>query len=323
MAGRDLTACREGGARKRAISPYEIIDISVGCRIEAYLTVFRQLKLPNARQLGKFRPMDLNDALSRYRADRFTDDDVVRCAGLSKRAYRELIKVGAVRTVTQGRGPGRVRLCDATTFKRAAVIAAINSAGLSLPMAGRIAYLLPFEELLFAVWDPFTILFMHDTPLNSESGLPRRRPAPKTDWFDADKRAEGDPANDCFVEIYDGRFVEANYRIQGEPDLRFIYGDLRDEATTLVVWLPFHEPRPVFDSKVRRFVDSFTAKWEPPSAWSDRLDRDFLAYKYENHDAEDDPLRVTAKATARSPVFKSTINITLAIRKALRRYLGL
>lgn len=44
--------------------------------------------------------MDLNDALSRYRADRFTDDDVVRCAGLSKRAYRELIKVGAVRTVT-------------------------------------------------------------------------------------------------------------------------------------------------------------------------------------------------------------------------------
>ena len=56
-----------------------------------------------------------------------------------------------------------------------------------------------------------------------------------------------------------------------------------------------------------------------PTDWN----REFLNYRYENHEAEDDPLRVTAEATARSPLFKSTINVTLAIRKALRRYLGI
>jgi hypothetical protein len=269
------------------------------------------------------RRMDFDDALRRYRADRFTDDDVVRCTGLTQRAYRELIKVGAIRTVTDRRGPGRVRLCDTTTFKRAAVITAVNAAGFSLPMAGRIAYFVPFEELLFAVWDPNTILFMHHTPLDSGNGLPRRWPVPKADWFDADKPAEADLANDWFIEIYDGRFAGAVYRIPGEPDLKFIYGDLRDQGTTFVTWLPFHQQRPEFDSRQKEFVDTFTAKWNQPHAWSNRLDRKFLNYRYENHDATDDPLRVTAEATARSPLFKSTINVTLAIRKALRRYLGI
>jgi len=267
--------------------------------------------------------MDFDDALRRYRADRFTDDDVTRCTGLTVRAWRELIKIGAVRTVTDQRGPGRVRLCDATTFKRAAVIAAINAAGFNLPTAGRTAYFVPFEELVFAVWDPNTILFMHDTSLDSASGLPRRWPVPKADWFDADKPAEADPANDWLVEIYDGRFVGAVYGIPGEPTLKFIYGDLRNEGTTFVAWLPYHQQRPVFDELQKTFVETFTAKWNQPHAWSSRLDQKFLNYRYENHDAEDDPLRLTAEATARSPVFKSTINITLAIRKALRRYLGL
>jgi hypothetical protein len=264
--------------------------------------------------------MDVNDALRRYRADRFTDDDVERCTGLSKRAYRELIKVGAARTVTERRGPGRVRLCDASTFKRAAVIAAINSVGFSLPTAGRIAYFLPFEELLFAVWDPITTLFMHGAEVDPETGLPPRWKTPKADWFN-DKPAEADHA-DWFIEIYDGRFVGAIYRIPGEPDLKFIYGDLRNEGTTFVTWLPFHQQRPVFDSRLKEFVETFTTKWNEPHAWSNRLDREFLNYKYENHEAEDDPLRMTAEAVARGPVFKSTINLTLAIRKALRRYLG-
>jgi hypothetical protein len=54
--------------------------------------------------------MSLDDALRRYRKDRFTDLDVTRCTGLSVRAWRELIKLRAVRTVTEDRGRGRVRL---------------------------------------------------------------------------------------------------------------------------------------------------------------------------------------------------------------------
>jgi hypothetical protein len=266
--------------------------------------------------------MDLDDALRRYRKDRFTDDDVTRCTGLSVRAFRELIKVGAIRTVTERRGPGQVRLCDAITFKRAAVIAALNAAGCSLATAGRIAYLLPFEELLFAVWDPFTVLFRHGADDDPETGLPPRLKTPKADWFDPDKPAKADPANDWLIEIYEGRFIGAVYKVPGKPDENFLYADLRDEGTTLVTWLPFDQQRPVFDSSLKGFVDTFTAKWNQPSAWSNRVNPNFLAYKYENHEAEDDPLRITAEATASSPLFKSTINITLAVRKALRRYLG-
>ena len=288
------------------------------------MTVFRQESCRTRVNLVKSRPtMDLDDALRRYRADRFTDDDVVRCTGLSKRAYRELIKVGAIRTVTERRGPGRVRLCDASTFKRVAVIAAINCVGLSLPMAGRIAYFLPFEELLFAVWDPITTLLMHGAEVDLETGLPPRWKTPKADWFDPDKPAQADPANDWLLEIYEARFVGAVYNIPGEPGGDpFIYADLRDEGTTFVTWLPFHQQRPVFDTKQKEFVNSFAAKWEQPHAFSDRLGRQFLNYRYENHETEGDPLRRSAEAIARSPLFKSTINVTLAIRKALRRYLA-
>ena len=74
------------------------------------------------------------------------------------RALRELIKIGAIRTVTERRGPGRVRLCDATVFKRAAVIAALNQAGFSLPVSGHIAFSLPFHTVLYEICDPCRIL---------------------------------------------------------------------------------------------------------------------------------------------------------------------
>jgi len=69
--------------------------------------------------------------------------------------------------------------------------------------------------------------------------------------------------------------------------------------------------------------DSFIAKWQDPLTWADRLDPSFLDYKYEDHNAEDDWLAITAEATIHNPIFKTTINVTLAIRKALHRYLGI
>jgi hypothetical protein len=136
--------------------------------------------------------VDLNPALRAYQENRFTDDDIVGCTGLTTRALRELLKVGAVRSITERRGPGLVRLFDTTTLKRAAIIAALHGAGFSLATAGRIAYFVPFEELLFAVCDPFTVLFMHGTPLNPETGLPRPWPEPRANWFGPNRAAEDD-----------------------------------------------------------------------------------------------------------------------------------
>jgi hypothetical protein len=267
--------------------------------------------------------MNLNSALRAYRENKFTDDDIVAGTGLTTRALRELLKVGAVRSITERRGPGLARVFDATTFKRAAIIAALNAAGFSLATAGRIAYFLPFEELLFALCDPITIFFMHGTPINPDTGLPRPLPKPRANWFDPDRPAEADLQNDWFLEIYDRRFIGALYKIPGRADQRFLYADLRDDGTKLVLWLPFHETRPVFNLALKQFVDTFAAKWAQADAWSDRLPSKFLDYHFEDHSADDDPLRLRAEAMARDATFTITINLTSAVRKAVRRYLRL
>ena len=272
--------------------------------------------------------MDLDDALRRYRQDRFTDDDITRCTGLSVRAWRELIKIGAVRTVAVSRGPGRVRLCDATTFKRAAVIAAINAAGCSLAIAGRIAYFLPFHAVLYEICDPCAILFQSSADVDPETGLRRRFEYPKTDWFDPNKPAKADPETDWLVEICEARFVGVKYAAKDQPT---IFGDLREEATRFVAWFPHNARAQFIGSAIAELAKQrlpsgdglvdFVAEWEDPTLWSKDLRR--LGYEYENHDTDHDPLRLAAEATASSPVYKTTINVTLAIRRALRRYLGI
>ena len=64
-------------------------------------------------------------------------------------------------------------------------------------------------------------------------------------------------------------------------------------------------------------------KWEDPRSQANRIDPKFLNYRYERHDGETDPLMREARAAAQRPVFRTSINISLAIRLALRRYLGL
>jgi hypothetical protein len=272
--------------------------------------------------------MDLDDALRRYGQNCFTDDDVSRGTGLSVRAWRELIKVGAVRTVTERRGPGRVRLCEANVFKRAAVIAALNRTGLSLAVSGRIAYFVPFHTVLYEICDPGRILFQTSTDVDPETGLRPRVKQPRVNWFDANTPAEADPQTDWLIDVYENRFVGVRYRAEDEPAM---FGDLRRERTSFVAWLPLHPRAHFMRSAIaelakerlpssNRFVD-FVVEWEDPTKGSKELGR--LGYGFEKHDTNDDPLRMAAEAAVRSPVVATTINITLAIRKALRRYLGI
>jgi hypothetical protein len=253
--------------------------------------------------------------------------NVTRCTGLSVRAWRELIKIGAVRTVTVSRGPGRIRLCDATTFKRAAVIAAVNQSGFSLPVSGHIAYSLPFHSILYEICDPSRLL-QSSTDVDAQTGLPRRVKHPKADWFDPDKPAKADPKADWLIEICEARFVGVKYTAKDQPT---IFGDLREEATRFVAWFPHNARAQFIGSAIAELAKQrlpsgdglvdFVAKWEDPTLWSKDLRR--LGYEYENHDTDHDPLRLAAEATASSPVYKTTINVSLAIRRALRRYLGI
>jgi hypothetical protein len=271
-----------------------------------------------------FAMADIEEALRRYREDRFTDADVTRCTGLSVRALRELIKVRAIRTQTEGRGPGRVRVCEATALKRAAVISALNQAGLNLAVAGRIAYFLPFHTLLYTVCDPLTILLQWSDN-DSRNGLPRLVQQPIVDWFDPEKPATADLAMDWLIEIYDGKYVAAIYNSNHEPT---IFGDLRRDGARFVAWFPFLRRNQITGGALgeiarklmpeRRFTE-FVADWEEPTKWRKELKS--LNYEYEKHDTHTDLLCIEAEAAARSPLFKTTINITLAVRRTLRRYL--
>ena len=201
----------------------------------------------------------------------------------TERAWRELIKLQAVRTNTEKRGRGRVRICDTTTFKRAALIAVLNQSGFSLAVAGRTAYLLPFDDMLYDVCDPNFILFDPTGDVDPQTGLLPRRQTPFADWFDPDKPAITDPDRDWLIEIYDGRFVADIIHGGAEPVL---YGELRDEATQFVAWFPFHQYIS-FGNEEARF-----AKWQVN--WANKINLRFLNYKYERHDAIDDPLRIAA-----------------------------
>jgi predicted phage terminase large subunit-like protein len=198
-----------------------------------------------------------------------------------------------------------------------------------LPVSGRIAYLLPFDTLLYATLDPCTIppsgrgrcgshFRASTTTRTAEGRLVRPRTAPKPD-----------PENDWLIEIYEGRFVGIILGAK-DKDVPLIYGDLRSEGTRFVSWFPFHQQNQ-FSGATEEIAPALlhykaggsVAKWEHPFRWSDRLDPDFLDYQYEDHGGEDDPLGAAGEGHCPQPVFKTTVNVALAVRKALRRYLGI
>ncbi|MBR0938864.1 hypothetical protein [Bradyrhizobium jicamae] len=259
---------------------------------------------------------DFDEALQRYRRGVFTDADVTACAGLSGRSIRQLLKVGAVQTVSGERGAGHIRKFDSKTLKRLVLVSALNRAGLSLTLAGQMAYLLPDDDHLYEQCDPINVLFDTTQRVDPRSGLPPRLAKPRFDWFDPDKPGTTDPENDRRLAIYDGRFV-ALLQPGREP---LIYGDLRKGGTEFVSWWPFRS----HTSAIFLSTDADVGpKWEDPLIPANRINPRFLNYREERHDGDDDPLMLAARAAAERPVFTTNINLSLALRLALRCYLGL
>jgi hypothetical protein len=272
---------------------------------------------------------DFDVALRRYRGNRFVDRDITRCTGMSLRAWREAIKRKAVRTVQSGRGRGRVRVCDATNLKRAAVISALNQTGLSLDVAGQIALFVPFHTLLYTICDPLVILCQRSAEIDPRTGLPPRMERPVVNWFDLLTPASADAETDWAIEIFENRFVGVRY----DSEAVIIFGDLRQQARCFVAWLPFPRRDQFANSAISRIAQSlvsndllgYVAENEDPTRWTKKTINDLhrSGYRLEHHGDQFDSLRVAAAAAVRSPVFQTTINISLAIRKALRRYLGI
>jgi hypothetical protein len=225
-----------------------------------------------------------------------------------------------VRTEVHGPGRGRVRLCDALTLKRAAVIAALNQAGFSLRVSAQVAYFAPFHTALYDVIDPSFILLEGSSALGAD-GLPPLLQAPKTDWFDPNRPLRTDPDRDWWLEIHEYRFAAIRY---GAKHPAIAFGDLRDAGTRFVAWIPSHQTDEFAGCGIEKLLQANRTQayvaWEDPARWSRELK--VLGYRYEER-RKDDPLRAVAVAVIENPLFTSRINLSLAIRKALRRYLGI
>jgi hypothetical protein len=272
--------------------------------------------------------MDLDQKLRDYHIGEFTDDDVVRCTGLSVRGWRELIKFRLVRTITEDiRGRGHVRLCDATVFKRAASIAAINQAGFSLQVAGWIAYFAPFHTILYEICDPDRGRERGASGTRTGFGVPSRVRKARAGWFDPSKPAQVRPSDDWWIKVYDRRFVGITYGRNDQPN---IFGDLRDGCARFVAWVPRHNKTQFMRSRIAKLAMEWApsserladvvAEWEKPTKSTRELRR--LGCEYEEH-AADDPLRRTGEATVRNPLSITAVNISFAVRRAIRRYLGI
>jgi hypothetical protein len=180
---------------------------------------------------------------------------------------------------------------------------------------------------MYAVCDPLTILFEYSAALDPNTGLPPRRQSPLTDWFDPLKPAITEPDSDWLVEIFDGRFVGVRYDARQSPVT--IFGDLREQGTRFVAWLPFLRRDQFAGGGIERLAQKvrgagfikFIAEYEDPSKWLKALRR--MGYHFENREGTTDALSLAAESAVRSPIFRTTANVTLAIRKALRRYLGI
>jgi hypothetical protein len=106
-------------------------------------------------------------------------------------------------------------------------------------------------------------------------------------------------------------------------------GRLREQATRFIGWLPFPRRDQFAGGAIERMAQemrgpgfiNFIAEYEDPSKWLKELHG--LGYRFENHDGEADVLCVAAESAVRSPILRTTVNVTLAVHKALRRYLGI
>ena len=117
--------------------------------------------------------------------------------------------------------------------------------------------------------------------------------------------------------------------LYGATDNRVIFEISADQSARFVAWYPSHDKAKVTGTAIERlvrealpnhrFVD-FVAEFEDPTKWTKQLDE--LGYEFAKRRVHNS-LRIAAEDIIRSPLFTTTINVSLAIRKALRRYLGM
>ncbi len=251
--------------------------------------------------------MTLDESLIYYRQGQFTAEDVTRATGLSERSQRELLKIGVLQAAPQAKT--KARLLYSRMVKRAAVVTPLNKCGLSLKVAGKIAYAdILLESLLFDIIDPIQAIFEPTGEWDPVTKLPPKRKRPdKHGWFDPTKPASAEK-NDHFIEIIDGRYASSG----AKGDRPRIFGELTPDGTDFIVWYGS-----VWDKLVEPGEQKET---DLPNEFHPRFALGPQLRKFEStKPTETDVAR--AELAWRNPVSRVSVNVSLTLRVALRRLL--
>lgn len=239
---------------------------------------------------------DLNEILRWYWEGRFTAEDVTRATGLTERAQRELLKVGVIQPIPQAKT--KARLLNARMLKRVAIIAPLNACGFSLAVAGQIVYAAPFvDDHLFELIDPigdFEGANPYDPatkfPLEMRDFAPEKPPVAELEW-------------DWSIEVLNGRYVAV--QAKDGPD---VFGELSPDKTAFYWWS--HCTTGV--SGISPDTDKVHSKHEYDRSMSDEM----MTFSFIDVSSDNEK---RAQFAAKNPVTKISVNVSLALKKALRK----
>lgn len=282
--------------------------------------------------------MDLRERYDLWNAGGFDDEAAEVITSLSTNALRDLQRLGALRT-SGGGGRGKRRLWAREALCKAAMTAELRKAGLSLAMGARIAFytwntsVMSSDPMLaFPSWEELNgkpYFWMEREP--GEHGL--------KEWLsDSFAVPRHDDGFDTFVHILNGTIVVAESaeppserrsraehpEIAAEIDaispetiggtfehLRKIpLGRLSDDGLTYYTW---YGPRPKRRIKPDQDARSFLEE-----QYSDEISIDFLNCQF-----EEPPAREAIDNALANFTVKTSVNVTLAMRMAMRRAMGL
>lgn len=289
----------------------------------------------------------LREKFELWRDGDFNDDEAARITGLSVNALRDLQRAGALRA-SGGGGRGKTRTWKRDALCKGAMASAICTAGLSIPMGARLAFHywnLPANHhydpmLRFPTWDRYKS--PHDFEVRTQGRHALQ------EWIqDHRGQALHDELFDGRLHIINASYVAANSAIvpsiiglgkQGRAaysDLFFTWlGRISQNGDSFISWIRPHRKR-FFNERERRLwkkaekegmeLSDFIKMLGPQSVeaflrdnYADEVDLNFLKFELES----DADIERAGTAYENFKV-KTSINVTLAMRQAMRRAMGL
>jgi hypothetical protein len=214
----------------------------------------------------------------------FTTEQLIDATGLSPDHVRRLITWGALVPLPGSRGRGHSRTWEIRDVQHAACVAAINNAGFGLKLAHTLAYLQVLRDL-FALYDP-RVLAMNA--------------GDKDGWFSPSNPIPRDDGTDLLLDVCNGRFLYCGSKEHLQP-----IGQINESRTEYASMIDF--------ATVRGGQPIWIAANGKPAIAPDSLSWRFIP-------SMDDKEFHRAFGT---PITKISINLSLAMRIAVRRALEL